>query len=86
VSSFRRGSGTVTPALCIGVAALILAARGRLPQWLRVFSVIAGVCGILAPLFFTYFVYVLWTIVAGITLARSSRDSGHAPQPQPSLV
>lgn len=74
------------PALCIGVAALVLAARGRLPRWMRVFSVIAGVCGILAPLFFTYFVFVLWTVIAGITLARSSRQSDHTREPQPSLV
>ena len=38
---------------------------GALPGWLRVASVVAGICGILAPLFFTYFVFVLWTLVFG---------------------
>lgn len=74
------------PALCIGVAALLLAARGRLPRWLRAFSVFAGVCGILAPLFFTYFVFVLWTVVAGLTLARSAREPAPLAEPHPSLV
>lgn len=74
------------PALCIGAAALVLAARAQLPGWLRVVSAVAGVCGILAPLFFTYFVFVLWTITAGITLARSARVSDAVGAPQPSLV
>ena len=52
----------------------MLAARSTLPGWLRAFSAVAGVCGILAPLFFTYFVFTLWTIAAGITLAVSSKD------------
>jgi hypothetical protein len=66
------------PALFVGVAALLLAARGPLPRWLRAFSVLAGVCGILAPLFFTYGVFVLWTIVAGITWVVTGRE---APEP-----
>jgi hypothetical protein len=74
------------PALCVGVAALVLAARGPLPRWLRVFSVVAGICGILAPVFFTYFVFVLWTVVAGIALARSSQTRDTAPEPLASLV
>jgi hypothetical protein len=62
------------PALVIGVVALVLAARSTLPGWLRVFSAVAGVCGILAPFFFTYFVFTLWTVAAGITIAVSGRD------------
>jgi hypothetical protein len=46
---------------------------------------VAGVCGILAPLFFTYFVFVLWTIVAGIALARA-RAPHQVSEPQASLV
>jgi uncharacterized membrane protein len=74
------------PALCIGAAALVLAARGPMPRWLRVFSVVAGICGILAPLFFTYFVFVLWAITAGVTLARSAWQADNAPDAQPALV
>ena len=74
------------PALCLGIAALLLAARTPLPSWLRVFSVIAGVCGILAPLFFTLFVYVLWTIAAGVWLARQSAASRPVHEPQASIV
>lgn len=39
------------PAFFAGVIALVLAVRGPLPGWLRVFSAVAGVCGILAPFF-----------------------------------
>jgi hypothetical protein len=63
------------PALCVGVAALVLAARGPLPWWLRAFSAVAGVCGVLAPFFFTYFVFVLWTVVAGLVLALRRADT-----------
>lgn len=56
------------PAFFAGVIALVLAARSPLPSWLRVFSAVAGLCGILAPFFFTLFVFVLWTIVAGVAL------------------
>jgi hypothetical protein len=70
------------PALFVGVAALVLAARSPMPGWLRVFSAIAGVCGILAPLFFTYFVFALWSVVAGITLAVSGRDVSRSDEPE----
>ena len=45
--------------------------RTALPGWLRAFTAVAGVCGILAPLYFTFFVYLLWTLVCGAALARS---------------
>ena len=66
------------PALCVGVAAFLLAARSALPRWLRVFSVVAGVCGVLAPFYFTYMLFVLWTVVAGVTLVVAGR---RAPAP-----
>jgi hypothetical protein len=73
------------PALCTGIIAIVLAVRAALPRWLREFSIGAGVCGILAPFFFTYFVFVLWTIVAGAALA-ARRERVETPQPLPSLV
>jgi len=73
------------PAFFAGIIAVVLAVRGGLPGWLRVFAAVAGICGILAPLFFTYFVFVLWTIAAGITLA--ARRTPAMPREQaPSLV
>jgi len=63
------------PAFFVGVAALVLARKGDLPRWLRIFSVVAGVCGILAPGFFTLFVFVLWTLVCGAVLIRSEHLS-----------
>jgi hypothetical protein len=73
------------PALFVGVAALVLARRAPLPGWLRVASVVAGVCGILAPLFFTFFVFVLWTLVFGGWVALGGRRSA-TQELQPSLV
>ncbi|HET8560796.1 MAG TPA: hypothetical protein VFL69_09790 [Marmoricola sp.] len=63
------------PAFFAGVIAIALAAKAPLPGWLRAFSGIAGACGILAPFFFTYFVFVLWTIVAGVSLLASRRSA-----------
>jgi hypothetical protein len=58
------------PAFCIGVIALLMT-RAPLPGWVRAFSAVAGVCGILAPFYFTFFVYLLWTVVCGVALALS---------------
>lgn len=66
--------GGCAPALCIGVVALLLT-RTSLPTWLKAFSLVAGICGILAPLFFTFFVFILWTLVAGTALAIRSRTA-----------
>jgi hypothetical protein len=46
-----------------------------MPCGLRVFTIVAGACGVLAPFLFTYFVFVLWTIVAGIGFAASRRPA-----------
>lgn len=59
------------PALFVGVAAVVLAFTVPMPGWLRAFSVVAGVCGVLAPLYFTMIVFVLWTLVAGVALATT---------------
>lgn len=56
------------PALFVGVIALLLSRIEVLPRWLRIFSVVAGVCGILAPFFFTYFVFLLWVLTFGAVL------------------
>ncbi len=71
--------GGCGPALLVGVVALMLV-RTSLPGWLRGFSLVAGICGILAPLYFTLFVFVLWTVVCGIYLVVS-RASSAAPEP-----
>jgi hypothetical protein len=61
-------------AFLIGVAALLLAAQTPLPAPLRVFTVVGGVCGLLAAGFFTLFVFWLWAIVFGVwTVASGAR-------------
>lgn len=72
------------PALFMGIVAILLSRVASLPGWLRIFSVVAGVCGILAPFFFTFFVYLLWTLVMGVALVAQRTHS--TPQIQPSLV
>lgn len=56
-------------AFLAGVAALVLGARAALPAPLRVFSVVAGVCAILAPVFFPLFLFWIWAIGTGAYLA-----------------
>ena len=72
------------PALFMGIVAILLSRATSLPRWLRVFSAVAGVCGILAPFFFTFFVYLLWTLVLGITLV--SRRAPALVSTQPAAV
>lgn len=72
------------PALFVGLLAILLSRVTTLPRWLRVFSAVAGVCGILAPFFFTFFLYLLWTLVLGATLV--ARPNSSSQQPQPSIV
>lgn len=75
------------PALCVGVVAIVLAIRGGLPMWLRVFSVIGGISGILAPFFFTYFVYLLWALALGIALFAARRTTRTAvTEPAASII
>jgi hypothetical protein len=58
------------PGFFTGVVAILLAARAALPRWLAVFSVIAGICGILLPFYFTIPVYLVWALVFGGRLVR----------------
>ena len=70
ISEIGNVLAVCAPALCVGVAAIVLAlGTTSLPGWLRGFSVIAGICGVLAPFFFTYFVFVIWAVVAGVVIA-----------------
>jgi hypothetical protein len=63
------------PALFIGIIAILLSRVQALPRWLRIFSAVAGVCGILAPFFFTYFLYLLWTLAFGAALVARRPSS-----------
>jgi hypothetical protein len=72
------------PALFIGIVAILLSRVQSLPRSLRIFTAVAGVCGILAPFFFTYFLYLLWTLVFGATLL--TRHSSSERQLQESIV
>jgi hypothetical protein len=74
------------PALFVGLIGIVLARRADLPRWLRVFSTVAGVCGVLAPFFFTYFIYLLWVLVTGLFLALARNRQGVPAASLPSLV
>jgi hypothetical protein len=69
------------PAFFAGLIALVLAVRSPLPGWLRAFAAVAGVCGLAAPMFFTLFVFVLWTVVAGIRLLAVGPAARPAMEP-----
>ena len=67
------------PDFFMGVVAILLAVRAGLPKWLRVWSVIAGVCGILMPFYFTIPPYLLWALAFGTWLVvRGGRDRAAA--------
>jgi hypothetical protein len=53
-------------AFLIGLAALVLAARSRLPRTLRAAAAVAGVCGVLGAFFFPIFLFWLWVIGTGV--------------------
>jgi hypothetical protein len=74
------------PAFFAGAIALVLAARASLPGWVRAFSGVAGVCGILAPFYVTLFVFALWTVVFGSVLAAARPSRSAALRPRESLV
>lgn len=79
--------GGCAPALCVGVVAVMLWSS-TFPMWLRACSVIAGACGILAPLYLTMFAFVLWTLIAGAWMTATANRTGQTePElPVPSLV
>ncbi|KRE41083.1 hypothetical protein [Knoellia sp. Soil729] len=56
------------PAFFVGVLAIVLAAKAKLPRWLAVFTVVAGLAGILLPFYFTIPVYLVWALVFGVRL------------------
>jgi hypothetical protein len=71
------------PALFVGAAAIVLAVRAGLPTWLKIFSIIAGVCGILAPFYFTLGIYLIWVLVFGTwAVVRGGRQTAVVPSPQ----
>jgi hypothetical protein len=70
------------PAFLIGVLAVVLAARARLPRWLSVFSFVAGVSGILLPFYFVIPVYLLWAVTFGVRIVvKASPRPAPAPTP-----
>jgi hypothetical protein len=62
----------------VGAAALVLGTRAPLPGALRVFTVVAGVCGLLASFYFPIFLFWLWAITFG-TWTLASRATASAP-------
>ncbi|MFD1827151.1 hypothetical protein [Mumia zhuanghuii] len=63
------------PAFFIGIVALLLAAKAEMPVWLRVFTVLAGLCALTAALYFTAGAYLLWLLVFGIWAVSHRRPS-----------
>jgi hypothetical protein len=77
---FIFGSGSAM--LGFGLIALVIASRGTLPRWLRRLTLVAGVCGIAGPAFFTFFFLLLWAIAFGIWLLAAGHSSTAPPVSQ----
>lgn len=58
-------------AFFVGAVALVLARHADLPRALRGPTYVAGVCGLVAALFFPVFLFWLWAIVLGAWTVRS---------------
>ena len=70
------------PAFFVGVLAIVLGARALRPRWLSVFSLLAGLCGILLPFYFVIPVYLLWAVTFGVWLvAKAPRPLTTATAP-----
>lgn len=72
-------------AVFLGVALLVLgfAAAALLPAWLRWLTVIAGIGGIAAPLFFPSFLLLVWGIAVGVWLLATREEPVPARLAQP---
>jgi hypothetical protein len=76
---FIFGSGSAL--LGFGLIVLMLASRRTLPGWLRWLTLVAGVCGIAGPAFFTFFVVLIWAIAVGVWLIAARE----VPAPPPAF-
>ncbi|GAA3772078.1 hypothetical protein GCM10022240_25220 [Microbacterium kribbense] len=74
------------PALCVGVIAIVIAMRTRMPVWLQVVAVIGGVCGILAPFYLTYLLYLLAVLALGVALLTGRAVRERMPERASSIV
>lgn len=75
LSEVANLTAACAPALCLGVMAWQLAGEAALPRWLRMFSRVAGVCGMLAAFYFPLPVYLLWMLVLGGWIVAKSRPA-----------
>jgi hypothetical protein len=74
------GSGGVL--LGAALVALMLGSRGILPDWVRWFTLVAGVLAVGAPFYFPAFAIPIWGLVTGVWLIAT----GRASRPGPSVL
>ena len=72
-------------ALFAGLIALVLAVRGPMPMPLRVLSGLAGVCGIVAPLYFPFAVFLIGVLALAVwcLVAKAPRPAAMPKETQP---
>jgi hypothetical protein len=69
-----------------GLIALVLAVRGPMPTPLRVFAGVAGVCGVVAPLYFPMAVYLIGILAIAVWCLTSRVPQQQAAPAQTQLV
>ena len=72
------GSGGIM--LGFTLIALFLSSRGRLPAWVRWFTLVVGVLALGAPFFFPAFAIPIWGIVIGVWLIAARPAPGPTVQ------
>ena len=73
---------STAPSFLIGAAALLIAVKGGLPTWLRVLTIIGGLCAMAEPWYFPIVGEVAWVVCFGIwAIVRGQRRSQGLPEP-----
>jgi len=65
------GAGSILLGLALIV--LVLSWNGALPAWLRWATLVGGVAAVAGPAFFPFFLVLVWSLVAGISLVVAGR-------------
>lgn len=83
IGEFASLASLYVPQMLAGAAPLILARRlDALPGWLRAFTYLAAVCGIVSPLWLPSLIFLVWGVTFGVWMLLADRMSNTEPRPK----